>query len=75
MIRPLPVLILLSLVILIAWLNPTMTYLAGRAAIILVALVVGLFFGSFIAKRRQLPRWDLDNHTRYIIRLLLERLG
>lgn len=72
MVKPLPILALLTLLILLAWLNPVITYLAGRVFIILAGLVTGLFFGSFYAKTRQVTRWTIDQHFRYIVRLLLE---
>jgi uncharacterized protein YneF (UPF0154 family) len=74
-IKPLPVLILLSIILLLAWLNPYLSYLAGRLVIIAVALLIGLFFGSFFARRRHNQAVTFDSHFRYMVRLLLDRLG
>ena len=71
--NPLPILILLILLIMLAWLNPTLTYLAGRLAIILAGLIVGVFFGSFAAMRRRQNRWTIGDHYRDIIRLILDQ--
>jgi hypothetical protein len=71
--KPLPLLILAILVIYLVWINPTLIFLAGRLFVILAGLVVGLFFGSFYAKARY-QKWTLHTHSKYIARLLLERL-
>lgn len=72
--KPWPLLILAILAITVIWINPPLITLAGKLAVVLAGLLIGLFFGSYIAAGRQRSNWTLHTHSKYIARLLLERL-
>lgn len=74
MLKPWPLFTLAILLITVIWLNPPLITIAGKLAVVLIGLAVGVFFGSYLAASRQRSNWTLHTHTKHIARLLLERI-